>query len=100
LPGIARDHELGTGDIERIERDAEGLALDGGELRIDQVPGAARFVPDFADPMVHERRRIEVRREAAAGARRHAASAQERAQQDREMAAVADEARLRSPGLA
>src|SRR5439155_25209518 len=80
--------------IERIERDPQGLALAGVELGVHHAPRPAHLVPDFANPVVLETRWVEVRAEAAPRAGRRASGAQERAEQHREMAAVADEASL------
>src|SRR5262249_53977537 len=92
LPRVARHQELRARDVEWVERNPEQLALYGIELRVDEPPRPRALVPDPADPVAREARRLEVSPEAAAGARRHAAGPQEGAEENGEVPAVADEA--------
>ena len=64
------------------------------ELGVHEPPGAARLVPDLADPVIFEPRRGEVGAEPAARTGRQTARAQERTEQHGEVSAVANEAAL------
>ena len=74
-----------------------GGVLERVELRVDLHPSRCAAVPVLAHPVVHVLAGLEVRREAAAGARRHALLTQERAQHRREVAADPDDALVRQP---
>ena len=91
LPGQAAGDELGARHIQRVEFYFERIALEGVQLGIHQVPAPLAGVPDLGDPMVFVVTGQEVGSEAAAGARRHALVAQQRHQQQGEVAAVSDQ---------
>ena len=100
LPGHAAGDELIARHVEGIEGDVERLALEGIQLGIHQVPAPLVGVPDLGDPVVFVVPGQEVGAEAAAGAGGYALVAQQRDQQQAEVAAVADQLALQGARLA
>jgi hypothetical protein len=86
----ACDQELPVRHVERIEGEAEELALARVQLRIDHDPAPLLLIPVFGDPMVEELAGLEIGAKATTRAGRQALAAQHGNLQQGEMAADAD----------
>jgi hypothetical protein len=93
-PGIARDHEAIARHIEQVEIGVQLRPLQFVDLRINQHPARFLGIPVFADPMVLETTGIEIGAEPATRPGRNTLGAQQGDEQDGEVTADTDEARI------